>query len=261
MTTRKEDSIFRGKGKNTILFSLLLAGGIFYAVQAEEEISSLNEEIRYAEEVGKTRLEEIEFLEESLELQEEKSEAVVKEKALIQSEKEVLQVENDSLQKVVEEKDGSIASLKKEVDKLKQEVAVSSSKKNNQPESPKPSVQGQEAKEPVVSEQAGKERQSDSSGWKTMSVNASAYTLVENGDKMGGTGLTSTGTVPTSNRTIAVDPSVIPYGSHIKYNGVTYIAEDTGGIINGNKVDIYVDTLDAALNFGRKDIEIQVKFP
>ena len=95
-------------------------------------------------------------------------------------------------------------------------------------------------------------------GWQTMVVEASAYTMVANGDKMGGTGLTSTGTVPTAHRTIAVDPNVIPYGSLIRYNGVTYTAEDTGGLINGNKVDIYFDTLDECLSFGRINITIEV---
>lgn len=95
-------------------------------------------------------------------------------------------------------------------------------------------------------------------GWQTMVVEASGYTMVANGDKMGGTGLTSTGTVPTAHRTIAVDPNVIPYGSLIRYNGVTYTAEDTGGLINGNKVDIYFDTLDECLSFGRINITIEV---
>lgn len=101
----------------------------------------------------------------------------------------------------------------------------------------------------------------NSSEWKSMTVNASAYTLVEHGDKMGGTGLTSTGKVPTANKTIAVDPNVIPYGSLIKYNGVTYTAEDTGGMIKGNKVDIFMNTLSEAVSFGRKDINILVKTP
>ncbi len=31
-----------------------------------------------------------------------------------------------------------------------------------------------------------------------------------------------------------------------------YVAQDTGGAIKGNKIDVYFDSHSAALNFGRK---------
>lgn len=52
---------------------------------------------------------------------------------------------------------------------------------------------------------------------------------------------TSTGAKATEGRTIAVDPKVIPYGSEIVIDGHTYKAEDCGGLIKGNKVDIFFD--------------------
>lgn len=61
---------------------------------------------------------------------------------------------------------------------------------------------------------------------------------------------TATGTVPMPGRTIAVDPSVIPLGSKVEINGHVYIAEDTGGAIRGNKIDIYVSDHTTALNAG-----------
>lgn len=54
--------------------------------------------------------------------------------------------------------------------------------------------------------------------------------------------LTSTGTIAKEGKTIAVDPSIIPYGSTIKINGNEYIAEDCGGAIKGNKIDVFVET-------------------
>lgn len=63
-------------------------------------------------------------------------------------------------------------------------------------------------------------------------------------------GITSTGTVATEGRTIAVDPSVIPYGSVVEINGVNYIAEDCGGAIKKNRIDIYFDSHDDALEWG-----------
>ena len=62
---------------------------------------------------------------------------------------------------------------------------------------------------------------------------------------------TATGTVPTVGRTIAVDPSVIPYGSEVIINGHTYIAEDCGGAIKGkNRIDILFETHTEARRFG-----------
>ena len=53
--------------------------------------------------------------------------------------------------------------------------------------------------------------------------------------------LTSTGNICYSDYTIAVDPDVIPYGTKVYINGNEYLADDCGGEINGNEIDVYVD--------------------
>ena len=53
-------------------------------------------------------------------------------------------------------------------------------------------------------------------------------------------GITSTGVTATTNHTIAVNPSQIPYGSKVVINGQVYVAEDCGGAIVDNCIDIYV---------------------
>lgn len=64
---------------------------------------------------------------------------------------------------------------------------------------------------------------------------------------------TASGTRVQEGRTIAVDPDVIPLGWWVYIEGVGFRrAEDTGGAIKGNKIDVYYDSLDQALNFGRK---------
>lgn len=63
-------------------------------------------------------------------------------------------------------------------------------------------------------------------------------------------GITSTGTKPVQGRTIAVDQDVIPYGSEVIINGHTYKAEDCGGAIVGNRIDVYFDSHEEALEFG-----------
>lgn len=71
--------------------------------------------------------------------------------------------------------------------------------------------------------------------------------------------VTATGTTPMDNRTIAVDPSVIPLGSTVKINGQEYIAEDTGSAIKGNRIDILVETHNEALENGINSYEVFIK--
>lgn len=71
----------------------------------------------------------------------------------------------------------------------------------------------------------------------------------------GNSTVTATGTIPTVGRTVAVDPDVIPYGSEVTINGHTYIAEDCGGAVKGNRVDILFLTHNEALEFGVRQIE------
>lgn len=72
-------------------------------------------------------------------------------------------------------------------------------------------------------------------------------------------GITSTGTRATEGRTIAVDPRKIPYGSEVVIYGHTYIAEDCGGAISNNRIDIFFDTHQEALEFGVQYAEVEVK--
>ena len=72
-------------------------------------------------------------------------------------------------------------------------------------------------------------------------------------------GITATGTKAKAGRTIAVDPRVIPYSSKVIINGNEYIAEDCGGSINGNRIDVYFDTHTEAKNFGRKKVEVFIE--
>lgn len=71
-------------------------------------------------------------------------------------------------------------------------------------------------------------------------------------------GITATGTRATAGRTIAVDPSVISYGSKVQINGHTYIAEDCGGAIGGNRIDIYFDSHNDALAFGVQRADVYI---
>ena len=70
---------------------------------------------------------------------------------------------------------------------------------------------------------------------------------------------TITGTIPKQGRTIGVDPDVIPYGSVVVIDGHEYMAEDTGGLIEGNHIDIYFDNHTDALKFGLQTEKVYIK--
>lgn len=58
---------------------------------------------------------------------------------------------------------------------------------------------------------------------------------------------------------IAVDPTVIPYRTEVIINGHTYKAQDCGGAIKGNRIDVYFSSHEDALEFGVKYAEVFVK--
>lgn len=49
---------------------------------------------------------------------------------------------------------------------------------------------------------------------------------------------------------IAVDPSVITYGARVEIDGGIYIAQDCGGAIKENRIDVYFENHSDALSFG-----------
>lgn len=70
-------------------------------------------------------------------------------------------------------------------------------------------------------------------------------------------GITASGTVAYPG-VIAVDPSIIPLGSVVMIEGNEYRAEDTGGAIKGNRIDIFFLDHNAALDFGIQNHEVLV---
>lgn len=70
------------------------------------------------------------------------------------------------------------------------------------------------------------------------------------------TGITATGAPVVEGETIAVDPSVIPYGTQVIIGGHVFTAEDCGGAIKQNHIDIYVHSHEEALALGRSSAEV-----
>ncbi|MGP4079934.1 peptidoglycan-binding protein [Pseudalkalibacillus sp. R45] len=97
-----------------------------------------------------------------------------------------------------------------------------------------------------------------SAAGKTMTVESTAYTA----DCDGCSGVTKMGLdlkkYPDA-KVIAVDPSVIPLGSMVKVEGYgVAIAADVGGGVNDHAIDVFIADRDEAIQWGRKDVRVEV---
>lgn len=63
---------------------------------------------------------------------------------------------------------------------------------------------------------------------------------------------TYSGKTAEAGRTIAVDRSVIDIGSKVKIGKHIYIAEDTGGKVDGDHIDIFFDTHEEVEEFANR---------
>ena len=83
------------------------------------------------------------------------------------------------------------------------------------------------------------------------------------GDK--GYGITASG-ARAKRGTVAVDPRVIPLGTKLYVKSLTpgvpdygfAIAQDTGGAIKGNKIDLFMNTVWECMQFGRRPVMVYI---
>lgn len=91
---------------------------------------------------------------------------------------------------------------------------------------------------------------------RTVTVSATAYSR----NQAGLSNTTATGIDLRQNpMVIAVDPSVIPLGSLVEVPGYGIaIAGDTGSAIKGNRIDLHMEDLSAAIAFGRRQLTVTI---
>lgn len=71
-------------------------------------------------------------------------------------------------------------------------------------------------------------------------------------------GITASGIKAVEGVTVAMNKS-IPFGTKVYIDGVgERIVQDRGGAINGNRIDLYFDSHQEALNFGRQIKEVTI---
>lgn len=72
-------------------------------------------------------------------------------------------------------------------------------------------------------------------------------------------GITASGVKAVEGVTIAVDTKVLPFGTKVYIEGIgERIVQDRGGAIKGNRIDLYFDSHQAALNFGRQTKKVTI---
>lgn len=130
-----------------------------------------------------------------------------------------------------------------------------------QKEAPAPEQEEAPEAEPVnttVEEDQSSEQSSSNDVVKEFTAEATAYTA----NCTGCSGVTATGIDLNANpnqKVVAVDPDVIPLGSKVYVEGYgVAIAGDTGGAIDGNRIDVYMPNRQDALNFGRQSVTVKV---
>lgn len=89
---------------------------------------------------------------------------------------------------------------------------------------------------------------------KTLTMESTAYY---------GHATTASGLKPVRNpdgiSTVAVDPNVIPLGSKVYVSGYgVAIAADTGGAIKGNIIDVYLNSYEECMSWGRRQVTVQI---
>ena len=70
---------------------------------------------------------------------------------------------------------------------------------------------------------------------------------------------TASGERAEAGKTIAVDTSVIPFGTEVKIGDTVYTAQDAGSMVKGNVIDIYFDSHESAVKHGAKYADVMVK--
>lgn len=70
-------------------------------------------------------------------------------------------------------------------------------------------------------------------------------------------GITASGARATAGHTVAA-PSTFAFGTKLLINGKTYVVEDRGGAIQGNRIDIYMNSHSDALAWGVRYLDVEV---
>lgn len=138
------------------------------------------------------------------------------------------------------------------IDNIMNDVSIYNKKVEEQKATEVSNITDNEAN--IKAEIAAETQEASTSYKATYTMEATAYA---------GDNITATGATPVRNpnglSTIAVDPSIIPLGSKVYIPGYgEAIAEDTGGAIKGHRIDLFLNSENECINWGRRNVTLHV---
>lgn len=71
-------------------------------------------------------------------------------------------------------------------------------------------------------------------------------------------GITASGVKAKQGVTVAADTRFFPFGTKLEIDGKIYTVQDRGGAIKGNRIDLYFESHQSALNFGRQTRQVKI---
>lgn len=147
----------------------------------------------------------------------------------------------EAAKKAAAEKAKKIAAEKAEKEKAEKEKAA------------------QEAEEAAQQETKAQQANESQPSGQTMMMEATAYSS-DPADALGGGSVTATGQNLLANpMAVAVDPSVIPLGTHLYVEGYgEAYAVDTGSAIQGNIIDVHFSTAGQCEAWGRRQVKVTI---
>lgn len=256
-------------------------------------MDELEQDMQKVEEHKLTTMEKLDELNEMHQEQETQLAAIEEEKLLQEAAKKDLSSKQQELVAYMEELQSEDAELKNMEDQVKAEIAAAAQRAKEEEErriaaaaqakkdaelaakkeqqaakkeselvhvSKKEEKKGSEPNNSTPkTEKPREDTKQENSNKKSFLVTSTAYTA----DCAGCSGVTTTGIDLKKNpdaKVIAVDPSVIPLGSLVHVEGYGYaIAGDTGGAIQGNKIDVFYSSKSKALNWGVRTVKVTIQ--
>ncbi len=191
-----------------------------------------------------------------------------KEKEAIAKQKENLDQEKNKLSALKKNNEVALLRLNKNVEEEKR-VLSKVNEKEKELVAASEAAKAKAAKEAEENSKQSKEvaaNNSNSSEGQTLSrgeSNSGSYSkvMMMEATAYAGHGITASGNPtnrnPNGYSTIAVDPRVIPMYSKVYVEGYGYaIALDTGGAIQGNRIDLFMNSEAECNNWGRRTVKV-----
>ena len=233
---------------------LIAIGGIIFQAS---QINELKEEVEESKNsIQKLEEEQIVNLEQNKALSEELD-------ALQKDYRESLE-EIESYEELIQEKDGKINKLEKDLlsKKEKEEQAKLAKAKSSDNSQKKGDKRGVSSNKEVVTASSSVKADSKSLGEFKVTHYAVGDGYTPGTKTANGTDVSNTIYSPEGHRIIAVDPNVIPMNSivEVTIGGNTFLAKasDTGGAIKGNIIDLLVSSPSETRKLGIKKAHVRI---